>query len=148
MKYNKNTILIAAAAVLVIVAAVWIYKRRKKGASIIPFYSRPAAGSIDEDKVLNEGSRGPEVSALQEMLVNAGQNIGTTGPAGDGVDGIFGPLTKSALQAITGLDAITLKQYREMTTVGPPAPVAGEIIGAVAQADPGAFTMSAPSLQN
>ena len=40
----------------------------------------------------------PEVEKLQKFLVSQGFNLGNYGPSKDGVDGIFGPLTKKAFQ--------------------------------------------------
>jgi len=37
------------------------------------------------------------VAAVQQALVNKGYDCGSTGPNGDGVDGLFGPSTKKAI---------------------------------------------------
>jgi hypothetical protein len=42
---------------------------------------------------------------LQTLLKNAGKLTGTTGPAGDGIDGNFGPGTESALVSLIGKTA-------------------------------------------
>ena len=39
-----------------------------------------------------------KVEAVQQALVNLGYNLGTTGSNGDGVDGVFGEKTKSAVK--------------------------------------------------
>jgi peptidoglycan hydrolase-like protein with peptidoglycan-binding domain len=46
--------------------------------------------------VLAQGSEGPVVASLQQLLVNAAAEFGTSPGA---VDGDFGPLTKAAVQA-------------------------------------------------
>lgn len=42
------------------------------------------------------GSYDPAVAALQQQLKAQGADLGTTGPNGDGIDGIMGPLTQAA----------------------------------------------------
>ena len=39
-----------------------------------------------------------KVEAVQQALVNLGYNLGNTGPNGDGVDGVFGEKTRSAVK--------------------------------------------------
>lgn len=43
------------------------------------------------------GSYDPAVAAVQQQLHAQGADLGTTGPAGDGIDGIMGPLTQAAI---------------------------------------------------
>ena len=68
---------------------------------------------LDGEKVLSRGSRGAEVAELQRLLKadGAGDILGSTGPAGDGVDGVFGPKTESALQQVRGVVEVTLNAY-------------------------------------
>ena len=68
---------------------------------------------LDGEKVLSRGSRGAEVAELQRLLKQdgAGDILGSTGPNGDGVDGVFGPKTESALQQIRGVVEVTLNAY-------------------------------------
>ena len=68
---------------------------------------------LDGEKVLSQGSRGAEVAELQRLLKQdgAGDILGSTGPNGDGVDGIFGPKTEAALQQIKGVTEVTLNAY-------------------------------------
>lgn len=49
-------------------------------------------------RVLNKGSNGEDVKALQILLKGHGCNIGGYGPAKDGVDGLFGATTESAVR--------------------------------------------------
>ena len=49
--------------------------------------------------ILVEGVVRPEVKALQQMLKDRGYDLGDYGPNKDGVDGIMGPYTKTALAA-------------------------------------------------
>jgi peptidoglycan hydrolase-like protein with peptidoglycan-binding domain len=42
------------------------------------------------------GGYDPAVAALQQQLKAQGADLGTTGPNGDGIDGIMGPLTQAA----------------------------------------------------
>lgn len=48
---------------------------------------------------LAQGAFGPAVRTLQGLLVARYYRLGTTGPAGDGIDGVFGPLTHAAVIA-------------------------------------------------
>ena len=41
----------------------------------------------------------PEIVKLQKELVDLGFDIGEYGPKGDGVDGLYGPLTDAAYKA-------------------------------------------------
>ena len=59
--------------------------------------------------LLSEGSTGPVVEGLQEVLTNGAPGQWNTGPGG--VDGIFGPLTKASVEAFqswggVGVDGI------------------------------------------
>lgn len=48
---------------------------------------------------LAQGAQGGAVRTLQGLLVARGFHLGTTGPAGDGIDGDFGALTHAAVIA-------------------------------------------------
>ncbi len=57
---------------------------------------------------LSAGDAGPAVVDLQSALVDLGYDLGTSGPNGDGVDGLFGARTRTAVgaeQAEAGLRA-------------------------------------------
>lgn len=43
------------------------------------------------------------VAAVQQALVNKGYDLGATGPAKNGVDGVFGPKTKTAIKNIQSI---------------------------------------------
>lgn len=65
-----------------------------------PRSSRP--GGVDRPTsppLLREGSTGAEVRAVQARLVALGYNLGTTGTAGNGVDGDFRGTTRQAVEA-------------------------------------------------
>lgn len=83
----------------------------------------PAAAD-DQEKVLKRGSRGPEVAQLQRYLKaqGYGELLGETGPAGDGVDGIFGPKTESALMAAHSIKQVSLRQLNELVNAENPQP--------------------------
>ena len=51
------------------------------------------------DRVLAKGTKGDDVTELQEALVKLGFNLGKWGPKKNGVDGDFGPATMSAVMA-------------------------------------------------
>lgn len=50
------------------------------------------------DDMLSYGDRSDQVKLLQQLLVGLGYNLGAYGPNHDGVDGVFGALTKAAVQ--------------------------------------------------
>ena len=64
------------------------------------------------------GSYDPAVAALQQQLKAQGADLGATGPNGDGIDGIMGPLTQAA-QAKFGAGA-------QPTAQAPAADAAGD----------------------
>lgn len=64
------------------------------------------------------GSYDPAVAALQQQLKAQGADLGATGPNGDGIDGIMGPLTQAA-QAKFGAGA-------QLTAQAPAADAAGD----------------------
>lgn len=46
--------------------------------------------------LIKESKFNPEVEKIQRILLNKGYFLGTTGPNRDGVDGVLGPITKTA----------------------------------------------------
>lgn len=50
-------------------------------------------------RLLKKGCQGEDVRELQRLLVQLGYNLGTFGPAGDGIDGDFGKATQDAVIA-------------------------------------------------
>ena len=57
--------------------------------------------------LLKRGDSGPAVESLQRLLVGHGYDLGSYGPAGDGVDGEYGQATEDAVKAFqrTHVDA-------------------------------------------
>ena len=67
---------------------------------------------LDKNLILSNGSSGAEVAQLQTLLKdNYGAYLGESGENNDGIDGIFGSLTLSALKKYKGVDSITLNQF-------------------------------------
>ncbi|WP_054637198.1 N-acetylmuramoyl-L-alanine amidase [Thalassobacillus sp. C254] len=66
-------------------------------------------------QILREGSRGPLVTSLQEMLLNHGEDLGR-----HGADGVFGPATKAAVRSFQSSAGISVdgvagpQTYREL----------------------------------
>ncbi|WP_285114167.1 peptidoglycan-binding protein [Leifsonia sp. fls2-241-R2A-40a] len=56
--------------------------------------------------VLSEGSTGPVVSSLQTILTNGADQWGGVTP--QGIDGIFGPHTRAAVEAFQGWGGVTV----------------------------------------
>ena len=91
-----------------------------------PKVATPLADALDGAKGLKNGSNSPEaVTALQKFLQKAGygETLGKTGASHDGVDGVFGNRTGSALEQFqidnhlprTGiLDEATVKMMHEV----------------------------------
>ena len=67
----------------------------------------PTAEGLDLTKVLGIGDKGPEVAYLQSLLKEDGADLGKYG-----IDGDFGPVTLAALQAVKGVDEITIAAYQ------------------------------------
>ena len=61
---------------------------------------------IDRAKLLGIGDKGPEVAYLQRLIQQDGGDLGKFG-----VDGDFGPVTLAALQAVKGVDEISIAEY-------------------------------------
>lgn len=70
-----------------------------------------APASLDGNKLLKKGSSGAEVTALQIAMKSAGADLGKFGPAGDGIDGVFGSKTEAALMVLRGVKETTLNQF-------------------------------------
>lgn len=52
----------------------------------------------DNRDLITRGSRGESVKEFQMILKNLGYDLGDFGPNGDGVDGVFGRMTKEAIK--------------------------------------------------
>lgn len=98
------------------VLIVYLVFRNKIDAFLMEKADVLESGETDPDKVLKIGSRGAEVAELQRRLKQDGAAdiLGSTGPRGDGVDGVFGPKTESALMDIKGVKEITLGSYDDI----------------------------------
>jgi hypothetical protein len=72
---------------------------------------------IDSDLELSKGSKGAEVAKLQRLLNADGEELK--------VDGIFGPLTETALYGQKGVKSISLNEY---ALIGKFAVSQGEVI--------------------
>lgn len=70
---------------------------------------------LDETLNLKKGSKGREVAELQRLLKADGANLGSYGPAKDGVDGIFGSATEKELNRIKGVKEVTLSKYKGLS---------------------------------
>ena len=65
----------------------------------------PATPKGDDKLPLKKGSYGEKVKVLQDSLVKKyNQNLGTSGPNKDGVDGDFGPITETAVKNVQARD--------------------------------------------
>lgn len=78
-------------------AATHVARAQAVSTSKVTAASAKAASCLNV--TVREGSTGGYVAALQSALRDRGYNLGTTGPARNGVDGDFGPITLSALEA-------------------------------------------------
>lgn len=75
--------------------------------------SEEALSTLDTGLLLQKGSKGAEVMELQRILKDEyGQDLGTFGVEGDGIDGDFGSTTEKALILAKGVNKITLKQMQ------------------------------------
>jgi hypothetical protein len=109
----KALMIIVPIAGLAFVLANWEKIRKKMaGDSAAPGTTTPGnntgtvgggTAQLNYDKLLKEGVRGEEVKVLQGLM---NQYHGTSLE----LDGIFGPLTKSALQSWIGKDSTTLNE--------------------------------------
>lgn len=114
-KASIQTLLSAAGLAFLIALIVRDERRRKSQVADTPAAgasppSRPPASTapLDMNKALFEGIRGAEVEQLQRWLNRDGATPKLA------VDGIFGPLTKKALEAVKGVGLVTLNQYNWM----------------------------------
>jgi hypothetical protein len=79
----------------------------------------PRLEACFEDRArLREGDRGEAVTMVQQALVDLSPplDLGTSGPAGDGVDGRFGPQTAAAIRAFKTREGLGFTQFGD---VGP-----------------------------
>lgn len=108
---HKDILVISGTLLALSTAAIgYYYYRKKKQTKIqndgdaINYQTPPFVGANGLPKSINSnknypiglGSRHPDVTILQRYLKIYKENLGRSGPKGDGVDGIFG---QSTLQA-------------------------------------------------
>jgi len=75
--------------------------------------SQEVLSTLNMDLLLEKGSKGAEVMELQRILKDEyGQDLGTFGVEGDGIDGDFGSITEKALILAKGVNKITLNQMQ------------------------------------
>jgi peptidoglycan hydrolase-like protein with peptidoglycan-binding domain len=60
------------------------------------------------DRTLRKGDEGDDVKELQTALKGLGYNLGTYGPAKDGVDGDYGTKTQTAVSALQKARGLTV----------------------------------------
>lgn len=104
---NRRQWIIAGASIVGLL--LFLYARSKAqsrvGAEAATEPSTQQPEGLDMDKRLQRGDRGPEVKRLQQLLMKeiyltAGQD-----------DGIFGPITETALLEARGVPATTLRAF-------------------------------------
>lgn len=124
--YSKNKFLVWAGIAAVIFYLYWKNRDEVDSAAIT------ATGGFDEnkadpEKIVKKGDRGPEVSVIQRLMKRDGADLGDYGPEKDGIDGVFGNKTLSALKAIKGKEQISISQYLNTPNV-PIGTTKGEIV--------------------
>lgn len=76
--------------------------------------SQEVLSTLNMDLLLEKGSKGEEVMELQRILkYEYGQDLGTFGVEGDGIDGDFGSATEKALLLAKGVTKTTLKRLKD-----------------------------------
>lgn len=106
---NKNLIYWGIGGIVTSLAVYYLYKKItaptltfgeideiEDDEIITPEPSKPV--KTNDDFPLKKGSVGNNVRKLQRFLKSKGLQLGTTGANSDGVDGIFGELTKGAVK--------------------------------------------------
>ena len=74
--------------------------------------SQEVLSPLHMDLLLEKGSKGAEVMELQRILKDEyGQDLGTFGAEGNGIDGDFGNTTENALLKAKNVKKITLKEF-------------------------------------
>ena len=104
---NKKIILYTLGGVVTVVLGYFLYKKITAPELVIGEFDdddspspKPVNNKPKKKFPLKKGSRGAEVVALQKFLneVGLGNLLGTFGKNKDGVDGIFGNATESAVK--------------------------------------------------
>jgi len=110
MKLNKKQL--STYAIVGVVAFALIYGASKWLKSL----KQPALDNngqevfLDRELVLSNGMQEPEVAEMQRILkTKYNADLGAFGDNKDGIDGIFGTITESALFKAKGVKTIALK---------------------------------------
>ena len=109
MKKLTDKQMISAGAAIAAIIALYLFWGDIKALFTKAKYNMtaPDPSSLDLTKLLGIGDKGPEVAYLQTLLKEDGADLGKYG-----VDGDFGPITLAALQAVKGVDEITIAAYQ------------------------------------
>lgn len=118
-KGNKTALVVLGVLGVVVALIVFLAMRKRKTtetnstsstsstSSTTSTSSTSTVTSVPSGAFLSLGQSGSNVIYLQRYLKSKGQNLGTTGPDKNGVDGIFGPLTQAATLAVFGKEYLT-----------------------------------------
>lgn len=117
-KGNKTALVVLGVLGVVVALIVFLAMRKRKAeasnstttsttTSTTSTSSSSTVTSVPSGAFLSLGQSGSNVIYLQRYLKSKGQNLGTTGPDKNGVDGIFGPLTQAATLAVFGKEYLT-----------------------------------------
>ena len=120
VKLNPTAVWVGGGMILLIAGGVaWYLMKKKKGTKITVgnnLVSRTAGRATNvpvaagfrctsSSYPLAYGTCHPDVMVLQRYLKSMNMNLGRSGKGRDGVDGQFGPLTRSAAQKQLGKDS-------------------------------------------
>ena len=106
-KLSDKQMMWGGAAILATLAIVLFWKDIKGLFTKAKYnMTKPSAEGLDKAKLLGIGDKGPEVAYLQSLLKEDGADLGRYG-----IDGDFGPVTLAALQAVKGVDEISINEY-------------------------------------
>lgn len=106
-KLSDKQMMYGGAAILAALAVFLFWKDIKKLFKKAQYQmTKPSADGLDRAKLLGIGDKGPEVAYLQSLLREDGADLGRFG-----IDGDFGPVTLAALQAVKGVDEISIAEY-------------------------------------
>lgn len=106
-KLTDKQMYVGGAAILAALAILLFWKDIKKLFQKAQYQmAKPSEEGLDKAKLLGIGDKGPEVAYLQSLLKEDGADLGKFG-----IDGDFGPVTLAALQAVKGVDEISINEY-------------------------------------
>lgn len=122
MKLSKNAKIgiIAAISIIILFFVFRQFIARKRVEMSGELDKKP--NEMNRTKTLKKGVTGAEVAELQRYLIRDGYGVflGNTGPAKNGVDGVFGPKTEAALMQAKGVTTVTLLTYATLSKPGTP----------------------------